>query len=71
LQLSEGEVTTETESSSGEETEGDVEEENQKTRKRLNRFKIPKMKKAKIWSGEQLENFRKNWPNQKILQTRF
>jgi hypothetical protein len=65
LELSEGEVTTATESSSDEETDSVTAEEEQKVRKRLKRFKIPKIKRAKVWTREQLENFRKNWPNSK------
>jgi hypothetical protein len=29
---------------------------------RVDSFKIPRFKKNKVWTSEQLENFRKNWP---------
>jgi hypothetical protein len=29
----------------------------------MNRFKIPKVSRGKLWNGKQLENFRKNWPH--------
>jgi hypothetical protein len=65
LELSEGEITTETDSSSGEENDSEAAFVAGQAKKRINRFKIPKMKKTKIWTSEQLENFRKNWPNLK------
>jgi hypothetical protein len=63
LQRSEGEITTETETSLGKEDDSDAAVEADEARRNFNRFKIPKLKKAKFWTRDQLENFRKNWLN--------
>ncbi len=65
LELSEGEITTETDSGSGEESDNEAASVADQSKKRINRFKIPKMKKTKSWTSDQLENFRKNWPKPK------
>ncbi len=65
LELSEGEISMETDSGSGEESDSEAAFAAGQSKKRVNRFKIPKMKKTKIWTSDQLENFRKNWPNLK------
>jgi hypothetical protein len=67
LQRSEGEITTETESSSGEEDDSDAAVEADEARRKFNRFKIPKLKKAKFWTCEQLENFQKKLAELKKL----
>jgi hypothetical protein len=50
LQLSEGEITTGTDSSSDEENNSEATFVADQAKKRINRFKIPKIKKTKIWS---------------------